>query len=132
MSPAYREVPLECRALGEILARIGDKWTILVVGELANGPLRFNEIRRRVEGISQRMLTRTLRALERDGFVSRTVHPTVPPSVEYELTATGHSLRCPLDQLAGWAREHMPQIAAAREQYDKAHAEADQAGQAGG
>ncbi|MEZ5339820.1 MAG: helix-turn-helix domain-containing protein [bacterium] len=116
-----------CRALGEVLARIGDKWTIFVVGELSRGPLRFNELKRRVDGISQRMLTRTLRSLERDGFVNRTVHPSVPPSVEYSLTELGHSLRCPLDELAGWAREHLPGIIAARLAYDEEHSDCEEA-----
>ena len=110
-----------CQALAEILGRIGDKWTILVVGALSAGPRRFNELKRRVDGISQRMLTRTLRGLERDGFVLRTVYPTVPPSVEYALTELGHSLRCPLDELAAWAREHQRQINAARTEFDTGH-----------
>ncbi|MCB1187855.1 helix-turn-helix transcriptional regulator [bacterium] len=118
MSSGHSVESPSCKALGEVLARIGDKWTIFVVRALTERPLRFNELKRRVDGISQRMLTRTLRSLERDGFVTRTVHPSVPPSVEYALTESGYSLRCPLDQLAIWATEHMPGILAAREAFD--------------
>ena len=79
MKPRYMHLPGDCRAISEVLARIGDKWTVLVVNLLGSGPKRFSEIKREVGGISQRMLTLTLRALERDGLVTRTVHPTVPP-----------------------------------------------------
>ena len=89
----------ECQAISGILSRIGDKWTVLVVNLLGQGPKRFSEIKREVGGISQRMLTLTLRALERDGLVTRTVHPTVPPSVEYALTELGRSLRVPVQAL---------------------------------
>ncbi|WZB70225.1 helix-turn-helix domain-containing protein [Achromobacter xylosoxidans] len=82
-----------CKAVLETLSRIGDKWSVLTIMQLADGPRRFNEIRRMTSGISQRMLTLTLRHLERDGLVTRTVYPTVPPRVEYELTSMGHSLR---------------------------------------
>src|SRR5579872_7464803 len=90
--------PGECKLVSETLARIGDKWTVLVVELLCagRGPMRFNEIRRAIGGISQRMLTLTLRSLERDGLVTRTVHPTIPPRVDYALTALGHTLRTPL------------------------------------
>ncbi len=85
-----------CRAVTDILSRVGDKWTVLVVSYLGNGPMRFNEIRRTVDGISQKMLTTTLRNLERDGFVSRTMFPTIPPKVEYELTELGRDLLKPV------------------------------------
>lgn len=110
-----------CILLSETLARIGDKWTVLVVEQLsrqARGPMRFNEIRRSIDGISQRMLTLTLRALERDGLVTRTVHPTVPPRVDYELTELGHSLRRPLVAVAEWARANHAAIAEARTIFD--------------
>ena len=86
---------------------------------LANGPCRFNEIKRMVGGISQRMLTLTLRGLERDGLVTRTVYPTIPPRVDYELTELGHSLKAPVQQLGSWAFENLPQIQNAREKFDK-------------
>ena len=108
----------DCRKVGEILARIGDKWTVLIVMALRERRMRFNEIKRAVGGISQQMLTRTLKALERDGMVSRTVHPTVPPQVEYELTSLGHSLSEPVIQLGSWALAHLPQIETNRSRYD--------------
>ncbi|GAB3863365.1 helix-turn-helix domain-containing protein [Dactylosporangium cerinum] len=98
----------------DVLRRVGDKWTVLVVVLLGQRPFRFNELQRGIEGISQRMLTRTLRGLETDGLVLRTVHPTVPPSVEYRLTPLGESLLHPLSALADWAVAHQPEIAAAR------------------
>src|SRR6185312_14373932 len=112
--------PAECRLLSETLARIGDKWTVLVVELLSeeHGPIRFNEIRRAIDGISQRMLTLTLRGLERDGLVTRTVHPTVPPRVEYELTELGHTLRTPLVAVAEWARSNRAAIEEARKVFD--------------
>ena len=103
----------------QVLDRIGDRWTVLVVGSLSQGPLRFSELARRIEGISQKMLTQTLRGLERDGLVVRTVHPEVPPRVEYELTRVGATLIEPLDALDAWAREHLPVIEAARAAYDE-------------
>src|SRR6267154_5140028 len=104
MLPSNLHVPEDCRAVSEVLSRVGDKWTILVVGELGNGPRRFNEIRRALGSISQRMLTLTLRGLERDGLATRTVYPTIPPRVDYELTKLGHTLRGPLVAVAEWAR----------------------------
>ncbi|NUO77127.1 MAG: helix-turn-helix transcriptional regulator [Lysobacter sp.] len=108
----------ECRVVLDVLDRIGDKWTVMAVGALADGPMRFNAILRSIEGVSHRMLTLTLRGLERDGLVHRTVYPTVPPKVEYELTALGHSLIEPLQALAGWAMRHRVEIEAARERFD--------------
>jgi len=112
--------PGECRLVSETLARIGDKWTVLVVELLCEGrgPTRFNEIRRSIAGISQRMLTLTLRGLERDGLVTRTVHPTVPPKVDYELTSLGRTLRTPLVAVAEWARANRAAIDAARKVFD--------------
>jgi DNA-binding HxlR family transcriptional regulator len=111
-------LPGDCRAISEVLARIGDKWTVLVVNLLGGGPKRFSEIKREVGGISQRMLTLTLRALERDGFVTRTVYPTVPPSVEYALTELGRSLLVPVGALGAWALRNQEEIAAARRRFD--------------
>src|SRR5579871_2478025 len=111
VQPNYIDVQGEdCRALGDVLARVGDKWTVFVVGLLANGPMRFNAIRRMVGGISQRMLTLTLRGLERDGLVTRTVHPTIPPRVDYALTSLGQTLRKPLVAVAEWARANRTAI----------------------
>ena len=98
----------------ETLARIGDKWTVMVVGALHQGPMRYNQIRRAVEGISQRMLTLTLKGLEEDGLVNRTMYPTIPPRVDYELTDLGRKLIGPLQSLYDWAVEHRPAILAAR------------------
>jgi DNA-binding HxlR family transcriptional regulator len=111
----------DCRAISETLARIGDKWTVLVVELLRNGPMRFNELRRTINGISQRMLTLTLRGLERDGLVTRTVYPTIPPRVEYELTPLGRTLRAPLGAIAEWARTNRPTIERAQKLFDAAH-----------
>ena len=107
-----------CKPVNELLSRIGDKWSVLVVMLLGNGPKRFNEMRRLIGGISQRMLTLTLRGLERDGFVSRTVFPTIPPRVEYDLTDLGRSLREPISHLGEWAFAHRPAVDAARIAYD--------------
>jgi DNA-binding HxlR family transcriptional regulator len=104
----------------DVLDRIGDRWTVLLVGSLSQGPLRFSELGRRVRGISQKMLTQTLRGLERDGLVTRTVHAEVPPRVEYELTEPGRTLIAPLATLDAWARTHMPAIEEARRRYDGA------------
>jgi DNA-binding HxlR family transcriptional regulator len=108
----------DCRAVSSVLARIGDKWSVLIVAMLGDGPKRFNEIKRQVGGISQRMLTLTLRGLERDGLVTRTVFPTVPPRVDYELTALGRSLWEPVDVLGAWARAHQAEIETARRRFD--------------
>lgn len=104
-----------------LLDRIGGRWTVLVLGVLEAGPLRYGTIAERVEGISQKMLTQTLRSLERDELVLRTSYPEVPPRVEYELTETGRSLREPLAALERWAVEHMPTIRQANERWEAAH-----------
>lgn len=104
--------------VGDVLARVGDKWTVFVVQLLSDRPMRFNELKRAVDGISQRMLTLTLRGLERDGLVTRTVFPTVPPRVDYELTDLGQTLIQMLRGLGEWAIEHRPRIVAARATYD--------------
>ncbi|GFM84799.1 HxlR family transcriptional regulator [Pseudomonas cichorii] len=108
-----------CKALGNILDRIGDKWTVMVVGILSDGPMRFNALQRTVAGVSHRMLTLTLRGLERDGLVTRTAFATVPPRVDYELTDLGHSLRPQLELLASWARTHQATIEQARNSFDQ-------------
>jgi DNA-binding HxlR family transcriptional regulator len=107
-----------CKSVSEILSRIGDKWSVLVVMTLKDGPRRFSEIRRAIPEVSQRMLTLTLRGLERDGLVSRKVTPTIPPRVDYKLTALGRSLQEPVIALGQWALENAPQIAAARAAFD--------------
>ena len=107
-----------CRTISHLLQRIGDKWTVLVVTTLSGGSRRFNELRREMPSVSQRMLTLTLRNLERDGLVSRTVTPSIPPRVDYELTALGHSLVEPLRGIEQWALDHVEDI-------DEAHAAFD-------
>jgi DNA-binding HxlR family transcriptional regulator len=116
--PGNLHVPEDCRAVSEVLARVGDKWTVLVVGVLGDGPKRFNEIRRSLGSISQRMLTLTLRALERDGLVTRTAFATIPPRVDYELTRLGSSLLEPVSGLGLWARQNRAAIQAARLRFD--------------
>jgi DNA-binding HxlR family transcriptional regulator len=111
--------PGDCRAISAVLSRVGDKWTVLVVETLGGGPKRFNELRRALGSISQRMLTLTLRALERDGLVSRTVTPSVPPRVDYELTRLGHSLLTPVNLLADWARANTAAMDRARAKFDQ-------------
>jgi DNA-binding HxlR family transcriptional regulator len=118
--PGTLHVPEDCRAVSEVLSRVGDKWTVLVVGELGDGPKRFNEIRRALGSISQRMLTLTLRGLERDGLVTRTVFPTVPPRVDYELTKLGRSLLVPVSGIGLWARQNRQAIQEARQRFDTA------------
>jgi len=118
MLPGNLHVPEHCRAVSEVLDRVGDKWSVLVVVMLGDGPRRFNELRRSIATISQRMLTLTLRGLERDGLVRRTVFATIPPRVDYELTDLGRSLLTPVGALGRWAREHHAKIVRARERFD--------------
>jgi DNA-binding HxlR family transcriptional regulator len=108
----------DCRVVLEVLDRIGDKWTVMVVGTLALGTLRFNALQRSVPVISHRMLTLTLRGLQRDGLVERTAYPTSPPKVEYNLTDFGHSLIGPLKTLSAWAMGNRVKIQLARERFD--------------
>ena len=105
-SPSISHVPDACSATREVLARVGDKWSMLVVVLLGDGPRRFNELKRMIDGISQRMLSLTLKNLERDGLVRRTVTPSIPPRVDYELTALGVSLHGPVEELGRWAQAH--------------------------
>jgi len=109
----------DCRDLRSILALVADKWTVLIVVLLGDGPKRFNEIKRMVGGISQRMLTFTLRGLERDGLVTRTVYPTTPQRVDYELTKRGSTLWEAVGPLSLWARAHVSEILRSREQFDE-------------
>jgi DNA-binding HxlR family transcriptional regulator len=104
--------------VASVLARVGDKWSVFVIMQLIGGPRRFNEIKRMVSGISQRMLTLTLRGLERDGLVTRTVFPTIPPRVDYELTDLGRGLAEPVKALGQWAFAHLPEIEGARSSFD--------------
>jgi DNA-binding HxlR family transcriptional regulator len=113
-----------CRTISTLLSRIGDKWTVLVVQTQGDGTKRFNELRREIPSVSQRMLTLTLRNLERDGLVNRTVTPSIPPRVDYELTELGQSLQGPICGLASWAVDHVEAIHQAQARFD---AEADQA-----
>ena len=127
MKPENTRVPVlppqphldhDCRGVASVLARVGDKWSVFVIMMLGDGPKRFNELKRLVGGISQRMLTLTLRGLERDGLVTRTVFPTIPPRVDYELTDLGRGLLRPVKALGQWATDHQDQIEGARSRFD--------------
>ena len=109
----------DCRGVASVLARVGDKWSVLVIMLLGDGPRRFNELKRMIGGISQRMLTLTLRGLERDGLVTRTVFPTIPPRVDYELTDLGRGLQQPVRELGQWAMDHQREIQDARARFDR-------------
>lgn len=113
-----------CRAIGQLLDRIGDKWVVMAVGALSKGPMRFNAMMRAIGGVSHRMLTLTLRGLERDGLVKRTAYPTIPPKVEYELTELGRSLIEPLRTLSTWAQNNQKAIESARARFDDGQAHA--------
>lgn len=128
LKPAHTDLPAskrpdpnhaDCRGVASVLSRVGDKWSVFVIMMLGDGPKRFNELKRMINGISQRMLTLTLRGLERDGLVTRTIFPTIPPRVDYELTDLGRGLSRPVKALGEWAMEHLPQIEAARTQFDQ-------------
>ena len=124
MTAAARHVLRDSRRVCRMLARVGDKWSVMVIVSIHAGPRRFNEIKRGIDGISQQMLTRTLRALERDGFVARTIIPATPPQVEYALTELGRSLSDPVLRLGQWACEHIEQVDAAQRLFDEKHAPA--------
>ena len=126
VSPAKIYTPEDCK-IREIIDRVGDKWSMLVLNILGDGPQRFSALRRAIEGISQRMLTRTLRLLERDGLVRRTVYPTVPPQVEYALTPLGCTLQEPVRALAAWAGGHQAEVLAARARFDAEQGGVDEA-----
>jgi DNA-binding HxlR family transcriptional regulator len=134
LKPEHKKVPVlppqphidsDCRGVASILARVGDKWSVFVIMLLGGGPRRFNEIKRMVGGISQRMLTLTLRGLERDGLVTRTVFPTIPPRVDYELTDLGRGLSQPVEALGKWAYAHRTEIEDARARFDRRNDTAD-------
>jgi DNA-binding HxlR family transcriptional regulator len=114
----------DCRAR-EVLHRVGDKWSVFVIDRLGQGSQRFSELRRSIDGITGRMLTVTLRGLERDGLVTRTIHPVIPPRVDYELTPMGTTLLQTIKQLIDWADSHVGDIYAARDEYDARHAAED-------
>lgn len=128
MSPGHIDPPVEvpapdsggCLATRQILDRIGDKWSLYIIAMLANGPQRFNALKRGIDGISQRMLTLTLRGLERDGLVTRTLYPTIPPRVDYALTDLGRTLLTPVMALVDWANENQRAIAEAHRRFDDA------------
>ena len=122
MEPGITHDSGNCRAVADVLARIGDKWTVYIVNLLSNGPMRFNEIRRSVSAISQRMLSLTRRGLERDGLVTRTVFPTIPPRVDYELTEVGRTLIAPLKQVGSWAIANRDYVESARAKFDAVNA----------
>jgi DNA-binding HxlR family transcriptional regulator len=130
MKPEHIHVPVvppsrdahegsDCRAVASVLARVGDKWSVFVIMRLDDGPKRFNELKRMIGGISQRMLTLTLRGLERDGLVTRTVFPTIPPRVDYELTDLGRGLSKPVQALGRWVFDHKVEIESARTRFDR-------------
>jgi DNA-binding HxlR family transcriptional regulator len=133
MKPVNPHLTGDCRPVGEVLALVGDKWSVLVVMQLGEGVMRFSALRRRIGGISQKMLTATLRGLERDGYVTRAVYPTIPPRVEYALTDLGRDLLEPVTALGRWAVDNRHRVEAARRRYDAARAaEPPQAGASGG
>ena len=128
LGPGHRPMPAPpfqpgthpgCGKVKEVLSRLGDKWTVLAISMLIEQPRRFNELKRLIGGISQQMLTRTLKGLERDGLVTRKVHPTIPPQVEYSLTELGRSLALPLMQLTFWILDNMNAIEVHREAHDR-------------
>jgi DNA-binding HxlR family transcriptional regulator len=127
LSDTHTDVPIEghgyeeCRALADILMHIGDKWTVMVVGVLSQGAMRYNQIFKLVDGVSQRMLTLTLKSLERDGLVTRTMYPTIPPRVDYALTERGKTLVVPLHALWIWAQANRPAIELTRLEFDQRH-----------
>jgi DNA-binding HxlR family transcriptional regulator len=119
LKPRHPKLTEECQSISEVLARVGHKWTVLIVTLLGGGPKRFSELQRAVDGISQKMLTTTLRNLERDGFCTRTVFPSIPPRVEYELTKLGRDLLVPVKTLADWALANRDRLNAARRRFDE-------------
>ncbi len=120
MSLTHKDVPVsaDCIAAREVLSRVGDKWSMFVIALLGEGPMRFSELKRAIEGISQRMLTLTVRGLERDGLVTRTVFPSIPPRVDYALTLMGKTLLEPVSVLVIWAQENRQTIQDARNRFD--------------
>ncbi|KMS55223.1 HxlR family transcriptional regulator [Novosphingobium barchaimii LL02] len=123
-APKHDPASKDCRLVGDILSRVGDKWSMLVVMTLLDGALHFNELKRAIQGVSQQMLSRTVRALERDGLVARTVHVGVPVRVEYALSDLGRSLSGPVKALSTWAVENGKAIEGSRKVYDGLHDQA--------
>lgn len=119
MNPSHTPLIDSCKPAQEVMSRIGNKWSALIVIALRDGPLRFNEIRRAIGSVSQRMLTLTLRGMERDGLIERTATPVAPPRVDYALTRLGHSLRSPVEALGRWAFEHKKEIETAQKDFDR-------------
>lgn len=119
MKPRHSHVPDSCRPVTDILDRIGDKWSVGVIRHLGMTKMRFTELRKALESVSQKMLTTTLRALERDGYITRTVFPTIPPRVEYELTDLGRDLLVPVAALGLWAQKNRDRVEAARAAFDR-------------
>jgi DNA-binding HxlR family transcriptional regulator len=117
LAPA-EHVAAACRLVTDVLAIVGNKWSVQVVAQLGRGTHRFGELQREIPEVSQKMLTSTLRGLERDGFVTRTFHPTIPPRVEYSLTDMGHDLLVPVKALGEWARLNSDRVAEARARFD--------------
>ena len=109
----------ECRRVTPVLSRLGDKWTVLVIAVLREGPRRFNAMKRTIDGISQQMLTRTLKSLEREGLLTRTTFPTNPPQVQYELTELGKSLSVPILALGKWVHDHLAEIELSQRRFDR-------------
>lgn len=124
MKSLDHEISNDCRPVSEILNQIGGKWTVLIINLLSEGPLRFSEVKRQIGGISQKVLTATLRELEMDGFVTRTVTPSIPPRVDYELTELGRDLQQPLKVLGAWAVNNRPKVLEARVRYFAEHPDA--------
>jgi len=120
MDAPQQHLPSDCRPIGEILSRVGDKWTVLLLAVLGDGTMRFKDLHRAIGGISQRMLTVTLRNLERDGLLVRTVYPTIPPRVDYCLSERGRSLKDALAPIGQWVLEHQAGIEASRREFDAA------------
>ena len=120
MTKSQEHLPNDCRPVAHILARVGDKWTILLLRALGDKPMRFKELHRALPGISQRMLTVTVRNLERDGLIIRTVYPTIPPRVDYELSERGHSLKGALEPIGQWVMEHRAGIEQSQVDFDLA------------
>lgn len=116
----FTECRREMTPVTDVLQQIGGKWTVYIIGQLSQGPRRFSELKRTIEGVSQKMLTATLRGLEKDGFVTRTVTPSIPPRVDYELTAMGRELREPLHAIGQWAHANRARVDAARQRYESA------------
>jgi DNA-binding HxlR family transcriptional regulator len=124
MKPQTNHLPHDCRPVGEILNQIGGKWTVLIINRLGKGPKRFSELKREIGGISQKVLTSTLRELEMDGFIKRDVTPSIPPRVDYELTELGRDLQGPLDLIGAWALENRPRVLEARRRFLEENPEA--------